>query len=92
MFAAFECRAIALQKFAQAKHDKRHRRELTSAEAWLFLAQKLDEVEGVVAVAYEADDDAAVDYRAAQRRSRALPSSRPWNRRPFDNDTPCGAC
>jgi hypothetical protein len=66
MFTAAECRAIALQKFAQAKHDKRHRRKLASAaEAWLFLAQKLDEVEGVVAVAYEADDDAAIDDRAA---------------------------
>jgi hypothetical protein len=64
MFTAFECRAIALQKIAQAKHDKRHRRKLTSAaEAWLFLARRLDETEGVVA--YEVDDDADIDYRAA---------------------------
>jgi hypothetical protein len=50
----------------QAKHDKRHRRKLTSAaEAWLFLALRLDEFEGVVAVAYEVDDDADIDYRAA---------------------------
>jgi hypothetical protein len=66
MFTAFECRAIALQKIAQAKHDKRHRRKLTSAaEAWLFLARRLDETEGVVAAAYEIDDDADIDYRAA---------------------------
>jgi hypothetical protein len=66
MFTAFECRAIALQKLAQAKHDKRHRRKLASAaEAWLFLARRLDEVEGVVAEAYEVDDDADIDYRAA---------------------------
>jgi hypothetical protein len=66
MFTAFECRAIALQKIAQAKHDKCHRRKLTSAaEAWLFLARKLDEFEGVVAVAYEVDDDADINYRAA---------------------------
>jgi hypothetical protein len=66
MFTAFGCRAIALQKIAQARHDKRHRRKLTSAaEAWLFLARKLGEFEGVVAVAYEVDDDADIDYRAA---------------------------
>jgi hypothetical protein len=53
-------------KIAQAKHDKRHRRKLTSAaETRLFLARKLDEFEGVVAVAYEVDDDADIDYRAA---------------------------
>jgi hypothetical protein len=65
MFTATECRSIALEKITQAKHDKRHRRKLASAaEAWLLLARRLDEVEGVVAVAYEADD-AAIDYRAA---------------------------
>jgi hypothetical protein len=54
MFTAFECRAIALQKIAQAKHDKRHRRKLASAaEAWLFLARQREKLEGVVAVAYE---------------------------------------
>lgn len=66
MFTAAECRAIALQKIEQARHDKRHRRKLTSAaEAWLFLARKLDELEGAVAVAYEVDDDADIDYRTA---------------------------
>jgi hypothetical protein len=66
MFTAYECRTIALQKLAQAKHDKRHRRKLTSAaEAWLFLARKLDEREGVVAVAHEVDDDEDIDCRAA---------------------------
>ncbi len=66
MFTAAECRAIALQKIAQAKHDKRHRRKLISAaEAWLFLARKLDAFEDVIAVAYEVDDDADIDYRAA---------------------------
>jgi hypothetical protein len=66
MTIAAECRAIALQKLAQAKHDKRHRRKLTSAaEAWLFLALRLDELEGAVAVAYEVNDDADIDCRAA---------------------------
>ena len=66
MFSAAECRLIALQKIAQAKRDKGHRRKLTSAaEAWLFLARQRDEFEGVVAVAYEVDDDADIDYRAA---------------------------
>jgi hypothetical protein len=66
MFTAYECRAIALQKLAQAKHDKRHRRKLRSAaKAWLFLARKLDEFEDVVAVAHEVDDDEDIDYRAA---------------------------
>lgn len=64
MFSAAECRLIALQKIAQAERDKRNRRTLTSAaEAWLFLARQRDEFEGVVAVAYELDDD--MDYRAA---------------------------
>jgi hypothetical protein len=66
MFTAAECRAIALAKIMQAKYDTRHGRKLLSAaEAWLFLAQKMDEFEGVIAVAFEVDDDADVDYRAA---------------------------
>jgi hypothetical protein len=66
MFTAAECRAIALAKITQAKHDKRHGRKLISAaEAWSFLARKMDEFEGVVAVAFEVDDDADIDYRAA---------------------------
>jgi hypothetical protein len=66
MFTAAECRLVARQKIAQAKHDKRHRRKLTSAaEAWLFLARQREKLEGVVAVAYEVDDDEVMDYRAA---------------------------
>jgi hypothetical protein len=66
MFTAAECRLVALQKIAQANHDKRYRRKLTSAaEAWLFLARQRDKFEGVVAVAYEVDDDKDMDYRPA---------------------------
>lgn len=65
MFTADQCRAKALEKLAQAKQDKRHRRKLTSAaEAWLFLAERLDESDRI-AVAYEVDGDADIDYRAA---------------------------
>jgi hypothetical protein len=50
MFTAAECRAKALEKIMQAKQDKRHCRKLTSAaEAWLFLAVKLDELEDIFA-------------------------------------------
>jgi hypothetical protein len=66
MFTAGECRLVALQKLAQAKQDKRHRKKLTSAaEAWLLLARQREKLEGVVAVAYEVDDDEVMDYRAA---------------------------
>jgi hypothetical protein len=65
MFTAAECRAKALEKITQAKHDKRNRRKLTSAaEAWLFLAEALDRLDRV-AVAYEVDDDSDIDYRTA---------------------------
>jgi hypothetical protein len=44
MFTSAECRAIAEQKRAQAEHDPRHRRRLTTAAgAWLFLTGKLSE-------------------------------------------------
>jgi hypothetical protein len=62
MFTAAECRAKALEKITQAKHDKRNRRQLASAaEAWLFLAEALDRLDRV-AVTY---DDSDVDYRTA---------------------------
>jgi hypothetical protein len=65
MFTAAECRAKALEKITQAKHDKRNRRKLTSAaEAWLFLAEALHRLDGA-AVAYEVDGDSAIDYLAA---------------------------
>jgi hypothetical protein len=49
----------------QAKQDKRHRRKLRSAaEAWLLLAERLDELDRV-AVAYEVDVGSDIDYRAA---------------------------
>jgi hypothetical protein len=42
MFTSAQCFAIAGQKLAQAEHDGRHRRRLTTAaQAWLFLASKL---------------------------------------------------
>jgi hypothetical protein len=50
MNTAAECRAKALEKILQAEQDKSHRRKLLSAaEAWLFLAERLDESDYVVA-------------------------------------------
>jgi hypothetical protein len=65
MFTAAECRAKALEKIMQAKQDNRHRGKLISAaEAWLFLAKRLDQLDRVV-VAYEVDGDSDSDHRAA---------------------------
>jgi hypothetical protein len=65
MLTATECRAKALEKLTQAKQDKRHRRKLTSAaEAWLFLAERLDESDRI-AVAHEVDGGSDIGYRAA---------------------------
>jgi hypothetical protein len=62
MFTAAECRAKALEKIMQAKEDNRHRRKLISAaEAWLFLAKRLDQLDRVV-VAYEVDGDSDSDH------------------------------
>jgi hypothetical protein len=48
MNVAAECRAKAQEKIRQATQDKRHRRKLLSAaEAWLFLAERLDELDHV---------------------------------------------
>ena len=53
MNAAAECRAKALEKILQVEQDKSHRRKLLSAaEAWLFLAERLDELDNV-AVAFD---------------------------------------
>jgi hypothetical protein len=53
MNTAAECRAKALEKILQAEQDKSHRRKLLSAaEAWLFLAERLDESD-YVAVAFD---------------------------------------
>jgi hypothetical protein len=77
MFTAAECRAKALEKIMQAKQDNRHRRKLISAaEAWLFLAKRLDQLDRVV-VAYEVDSD---HRRAAWRQGQALPPPRSWGR------------
>ena len=65
MFTAAECRAKALEKIVQAKQDKRHRRKLISAaEAWLFLAERLDQSDRFAA-AYGIDGDSEIDYRTA---------------------------
>jgi hypothetical protein len=46
VFTWAQCRTIAEQKLAQAEHDDRHRRRLTTAaQAWLFLASRLSEEE-----------------------------------------------
>ena len=66
MFTAAECRAKALEKIMQAKQDKRHRRKLISAaEAWLFLADRLDQLDRFDA-AYGIDGDSDIDYRAVR--------------------------
>jgi hypothetical protein len=49
LLTSAECRTQAEQKLAQAEHDSRHRRRLiTAAEAWLFLASQLTQVEAAV--------------------------------------------
>lgn len=65
MNTAAECRAKALEKILQAEQDKRHRRKLLSAaEAWLFLAERLDKSNSV-AVAF---DDFDTDLRSLETR------------------------
>jgi len=92
MLTATECRARAHEKLTQAKQDKRHRRKLTSAaEAWLFLAERLEEFENLIALALKADGYSDVDDRTAQGQGRALPPPHPWDQRHLDNVTPYGA-
>jgi len=58
MTTAAECRAKAKEKITQATQDKRHRRKLLSAaEAWLFLAERLDELVNHATVASDFDTD-----------------------------------
>jgi hypothetical protein len=65
MTTAPECRAKAKEKITQATQDKRHRRKLLSAaEAWLFLAERLDESDHVT-VASEVGDDFDTDHHRA---------------------------
>jgi hypothetical protein len=46
MLTAAECRALAEAKLTQAEHDNRRRRRLiNAAKAWLFLASQLRRVE-----------------------------------------------
>ncbi len=83
MLTATECRARAHEKLTRAEQDKRHRRKLTSAaEAWLFLAEKLEEFENLIALALKVDGYSDVDDRAAQGQGRALPPPHPWDQRP----------
>ncbi len=50
MFTAAECRAKALEKIFEAKLDRRRRRSLlNAADAWLFLARRL-EAEAAIAI------------------------------------------
>jgi hypothetical protein len=53
MFTSAECRAMAEQKLAQAERDdhQHRRRLLTAADAWLFLASRLREIEGALPTA-----------------------------------------
>ena len=89
MLTATECRAKALEKLTQAKQDKRHRRKLTSAaEAWLFLAERLERIErfeDLVALALKVYGGPDIDGRATVGQGRVPPP------RPFDNATPYGA-
>jgi hypothetical protein len=65
MNTAAECRAKAKGKITQATQDKRHRKKLLSAaEAWLFLAERLDELDHVT-VASEVGDDFDTDHHRA---------------------------
>ncbi len=67
MTTAAECRAKAKGKITQATQDKRHRRKLLSAaEAWLFLAERLDELDHVT-VAFEVGDDFDTDHHCGVR-------------------------
>jgi hypothetical protein len=55
----------AREKITQATQDKRHRRKfLSAAEAWLFLAERLDESDHVT-VASEVGDDFDTDHHRA---------------------------
>jgi hypothetical protein len=48
MLTSAECRAKSEQKLAEADQDGRHRKRLiAAAEAWLFLASQLRQVERV---------------------------------------------
>jgi len=67
MITAAECRAKANEKITQATQDKRHRRKLLSAaEAWLFLAERLDESDHVT-VASKVGDNFDTDHHRAVR-------------------------
>jgi hypothetical protein len=67
MTTAAECRAKAKEKITRATQDKRHRRKLLSAaEAWLFLAERLDELDHVT-LASEVGDDVDTDHHRAVR-------------------------
>jgi hypothetical protein len=67
MTTAPECRAKAKEKITQATQDKRHRRKLLSAaEAWLFLAERLDESDHVT-LASKVGDDFDTDHHRAVR-------------------------
>src|SRR5712691_12036401 len=67
MISAAECRAKAKEKITQATHDKRQRRKLlAAAEAWLFLAERLDESDHVT-VASEVGDDFDTDHHREVR-------------------------
>jgi len=67
MTTAAECRAKAKEKITRATQDKRHRRKLLSAaEAWLFLAERLDELDHVT-VASEVGDDFHTDHHCGVR-------------------------
>jgi len=67
MTTAAQCRAKAKEKITQATQDKRHRRKLLSAaEAWLFLAERLDESDHVT-VAFEVGDDFDSDHHCGVR-------------------------
>jgi hypothetical protein len=47
-FTSDECRKTAKAKLARAKHEPRRNRNLrNAAEAWMLLAQRIDEMNGV---------------------------------------------
>ena len=51
IFTAAECRKIAERKMGEAVGDRRHGKELrATAEAWLVLAEKIEQAEAIEAL------------------------------------------
>jgi hypothetical protein len=63
-----QCRAKAKEKTELAERDPRHRRKLmAAAQAWAFLADKMEEADSIISNAESRarDDDPDTDIRVA---------------------------